>query len=200
MIAQFHSGAGAGSVNPISRWEDDGGPAAGTSHPTEQNTCGVNVGGTERAWSAFAGASLVAIGLSRRSLPGLVAAIGGAGLVFRGLTGRCGFYRAIGISTAETSNQSAGAQKLVDQRTGAPASSPVEYRARSTAPGVERESEYAAGQSPPESVADSQTSETSATAPSPYEHSVPAPSAPHVAHPPERHSEGAGGAEPQGRT
>jgi uncharacterized membrane protein len=61
-----------------------------------------NVGSTERLLSAAAGSVLGAIGLSRRSWPGLaLAGIGGA-LLYRGARGRCAGYRALGINTAES--------------------------------------------------------------------------------------------------
>ena len=60
----------------------------------------VNVGETERYGSLIAGAALAAVGLSRRSLPGLlVAAVGGL-FVMRGLGGHCRLYDSIGVSTS----------------------------------------------------------------------------------------------------
>lgn len=84
-------------LNPISQWEDDGGPV----NPSATNqVCGVNVGMIERAMSAYVGGSLVTWGLSRRSFPGLfIAAFGGA-LVYRGATGHCRLYDKLGMSTA----------------------------------------------------------------------------------------------------
>jgi uncharacterized membrane protein len=62
---------------------------------------GVNVGPTERWLSALGGAALGAYGLSRGTWGGLgLAALGGA-LVWRGATGHCSLYGALGISTAE---------------------------------------------------------------------------------------------------
>src|SRR5437763_16448277 len=61
----------------------------------------VNVGDTERLVSAGLGAGLAITGLSRTTLPGLaVAALGGC-LVYRGISGHCEMYRALGVSTAE---------------------------------------------------------------------------------------------------
>src|SRR5690349_1637639 len=56
---------------------------------------GGNVGTAERVLSAAAGAALVAYGLRRRRLRGLLLPLG-SGLVMRGLTGRCPVGRALG--------------------------------------------------------------------------------------------------------
>lgn len=68
-----------------------------------QQTCPtsrVNVGDTERLLSFLGGAVLGIYGLSRRSLPGLGLAAAGAPLLYRGATGFCGMYAALGINTA----------------------------------------------------------------------------------------------------
>ncbi len=60
----------------------------------------VNVGDTERWVSALAGGAAALYGLKRGSLGGLlVAALGGA-LVYRGATGHCSAYAAMGMNTA----------------------------------------------------------------------------------------------------
>jgi uncharacterized membrane protein len=79
----------------------------------------VNVGEGERALSAVGGSALALFGLSRGSLPGLaLAALGGA-FLYRGLTGHCECYEALGISTAEDrgsrTSVPAGAGCRVDQ-------------------------------------------------------------------------------------
>jgi uncharacterized membrane protein len=57
----------------------------------------VNVGETERIVSAIAGGALLILGLSRRSLAGLlVAAVGGA-LSYRGVTGHCDLSERLGL-------------------------------------------------------------------------------------------------------
>ncbi len=59
----------------------------------------VNVGKTERQISAIGGGALALYGLTRGSLGGLVlAGIGGA-LVYRGVTGNCPAYSALGTNT-----------------------------------------------------------------------------------------------------
>lgn len=62
---------------------------------------GANVGNAERIPSAVAGAALVAYGLTRRNLPGVLMALAGGEMIFRGATGRCPVYGALGINTAE---------------------------------------------------------------------------------------------------
>lgn len=60
-----------------------------------------NVGDGERIVSTSAGTILVAQGLARRDLIGLlIAGVGGA-LAFRGATGHCSAYAAAGLNTAE---------------------------------------------------------------------------------------------------
>src|SRR5262245_11410636 len=61
----------------------------------------VNVGENERWWSAIGGGALMAFGLTRCSVRGLaLAALGGA-LAYRGVTGHCAGYEALGINTAQ---------------------------------------------------------------------------------------------------
>jgi len=60
-----------------------------------------NVGPIERMFSAFGGAGLVAYGLSRGSLTGLGLAAVGGGLLYRGFSGHCMAYQALGVNTAE---------------------------------------------------------------------------------------------------
>jgi uncharacterized membrane protein len=60
----------------------------------------VNVGNTERTASVAAGALLLGIGLSRWSITALVLTALGGGLLYRGVTGHCSCYDAMGIDTA----------------------------------------------------------------------------------------------------
>lgn len=143
MIATFNPSS-VSNVNPISRWEDDGGPVP-ASNPSQSSLRSVNVGGTERALSALAGGSLLAYGLSRRSLPGLLTAIVGGGLVYRGMTGHCSVYDALGVSTADASDPCAcpgdpsraraeAAQSVTAASGMSLARGPVEYRSSATPP------------------------------------------------------------------
>lgn len=61
----------------------------------------VNVGEWERTASAVGGGALALYGLTRGSLGGLLLAGLGGALVYRGLTGHCDVYCALGVSTAD---------------------------------------------------------------------------------------------------
>jgi len=60
---------------------------------------GVNVGDFERVLSVVGGGALALYGL-RRSLGNLLLMLGGGALIYRGLTGHCAAYQAMGITTA----------------------------------------------------------------------------------------------------
>jgi len=60
----------------------------------------VNVGDTERLISGLGGATLLAYGLSRGTLGGAALAILGGSLLYRGVTGYCGMYEALGVDTS----------------------------------------------------------------------------------------------------
>jgi uncharacterized membrane protein len=62
---------------------------------------GQNVGDMERILSAAAGAGLAGLGLARGRWDGLLLGAIGASLIWRGYTGRCQCYAALGINTAE---------------------------------------------------------------------------------------------------
>jgi uncharacterized membrane protein len=66
--------------------------------------CGVNVGSYERLASLFAGTTLAGYGLFQSQRGRLPLATLGAALVYRGLTGRCMTYAALGVSTADKHN------------------------------------------------------------------------------------------------
>jgi uncharacterized membrane protein len=68
----------------------------------------VNVGSQERNVSLAAGAALSLLGLSRRSLPGLLVAGVGGMMIYRGTTGHCHAYDALGINTAEDEQHESG--------------------------------------------------------------------------------------------
>lgn len=68
---------------------------------------GVNVGETERLASTAGGALLAIYGLTRGSPGGLGLAVLGGALVYRGVTGHCHTYQALGISTATSNNTDA---------------------------------------------------------------------------------------------
>lgn len=60
----------------------------------------INVGENERVISAVGGGALAVYGLTRGSLSGLVLGLVGGALVYRGVTGHCNTYSALGVSTA----------------------------------------------------------------------------------------------------
>src|SRR6266550_3984366 len=60
----------------------------------------VNVGRVERWLSMVAGGALAAYALKRRQVPGGAAAIAGAALLYRGTTGHCDLYQALGVNRA----------------------------------------------------------------------------------------------------
>jgi uncharacterized membrane protein len=64
-----------------------------------------NVGESERLISLIGGGVLLAYGLSRGSATGLGIGLIGAGLAYRGWTGHCHAYEALGFSSAEHSDQ-----------------------------------------------------------------------------------------------
>lgn len=60
-----------------------------------------NVGAAERAVSAAAGGALAAFGFKQGGITGALAAILGGGMLFRGATGHCHVYQAMGVGTNE---------------------------------------------------------------------------------------------------
>src|SRR5438067_8909254 len=68
----------------------------------------VNVGEIERYGSIIGGAALVAAGLWRKSLGGALLSLLGGAFIFRGVTGRCECYAALGINTANAERQRPG--------------------------------------------------------------------------------------------
>jgi uncharacterized membrane protein len=71
--------------------------------PAKQQSAGsINVGNAERKVSLASGTILALAGLSRRDLPGLIVAGIGGSLLYRGATGHCSAYKALGVSTADS--------------------------------------------------------------------------------------------------
>jgi hypothetical protein len=62
---------------------------------------GTNIGTAERIGSAALGAVLVGRALLHPSVGRVLLGLGGAALIQRGLSGYCGLYRRLGMSTAE---------------------------------------------------------------------------------------------------
>ena len=88
--------------SPYPRGEfDPAGDHAAFEDGFDDDAGGTNVGQSERIASVAAGALLATLGLSRRTGPGwLIAAVGG-GLLYRGLSGHCPAYGAMGVNTAD---------------------------------------------------------------------------------------------------
>jgi uncharacterized membrane protein len=61
----------------------------------------VNLGKVERWLSMVAGGALAAYAFRRREVPGGAAAIAGAALLYRGATGHCDVYQALGINRSD---------------------------------------------------------------------------------------------------
>jgi uncharacterized membrane protein len=80
--------------------------AAGESRIPQGHS--INVALPERLISAAAGGLLVAWGVRKRSAAGAAGAIAGAELIYRGLTGHCHVYGALGLDTA--GSRKSGAQ------------------------------------------------------------------------------------------
>jgi len=84
--------------------QSQGGGASGEAleqadYGPQQQQQRVNVGQSERAVSIASGSILALLGVSRRSIPGLLIAGVGAALVQRGLTGHCSAYEKLGLDT-----------------------------------------------------------------------------------------------------
>ena len=73
-----------------------------TSAPSENDNRSVNVGSPERWACAIGGGALTVYGLTRRSKTGLLFSVLGAGMLYRGTTGHCNVYEALGVNTAST--------------------------------------------------------------------------------------------------
>jgi uncharacterized membrane protein len=61
----------------------------------------MNIGRVERWLSMVAGGALAAYALKRREVPGGAAAIASAALLYRGATGHCDIYQALGINRSD---------------------------------------------------------------------------------------------------
>ena len=67
---------------------------------TESGRLSVNVGDTERLLSTIGGGALALYGLTRGSFSGIALALAGGALIYRGVTGHCNLYEAMGVNTA----------------------------------------------------------------------------------------------------
>jgi len=71
------------------------------ARPAAKRPARVNVAAPERLLSLCGGSALAAYGLKHATPGGLVLALAGAALAYRGLTGHCQVYGALGVTTAE---------------------------------------------------------------------------------------------------
>ena len=74
----------------------------------------LNVSRSERWLSTIAGAALATYGLKRRSTAGGAAALAGAALLYRGATGHCHVYGAMGVNTADAHASRKGTGRIAD--------------------------------------------------------------------------------------
>jgi uncharacterized membrane protein len=65
--------------------------------------------------SVLAGGMLAAYGLKRREAPGVAAALAGAALVYRGATGHCDVYHALGVNTTPNGERMRGTGRIADR-------------------------------------------------------------------------------------
>lgn len=68
----------------------------------------INLDETERIFSAIGGGAVLLTSANLRSLRGLLATVIGGSLVYRGLTGHCPFYSAVGFKTSDKSAAAKG--------------------------------------------------------------------------------------------
>lgn len=92
--------AGATAVVPAG----SGWPARAFGRPPTRGlrAAGQNVGPSERLVSVASGSILALLGVGRRDLLGLLIGAVGGGLIYRGVTGTCPVYKALGVDTAHT--------------------------------------------------------------------------------------------------
>jgi len=72
------------------------------AHGSDESTRRINVCDSERLLSVGVGSGLAVYGLTRGSLAGLATAAIGGCIAYRGVTGHCELYHALGINTAES--------------------------------------------------------------------------------------------------
>ena len=91
-------------VKPGSNYPPNVDPSHLNPWQTKPRHCGcdreINVGVGERVASMLGGACLAAYGLSGGRRGSLLALLAGGGLIYRGATGHCSGYTALGVSTA----------------------------------------------------------------------------------------------------
>ena len=96
--------------------EGSQGMRQGTQEERRSGGSNINVGEVERWASAIGGGALALYGLSRGTLGGVVLALVGGSLVYRGATGHCNMYEALHISTAGDTGRRSPAVVIPGQR------------------------------------------------------------------------------------
>jgi uncharacterized membrane protein len=89
---------------------------AATNFQERINLGRVNVGPVERWLSMVAGSALAAYALKRREVPGGTAAMAAAALLYRGATGHCDVYQALGINRAGVTTARAKGTGMIADR------------------------------------------------------------------------------------
>jgi uncharacterized membrane protein len=74
------------------------------AHRGQRRFGSLNVAKPERWLSVVGGAALAAYAARRRGIPGALMAVAGSEMLFRGATGHCHVYQALGVSTARETN------------------------------------------------------------------------------------------------
>jgi uncharacterized membrane protein len=81
---------------------------AGDNRNTRNGKSEINLNEVERIASALGGGILTIIGITKGGIGGLALTAVGGGLAWRGVSGHCNVYKAIGVNTADQKNQRAG--------------------------------------------------------------------------------------------
>jgi uncharacterized membrane protein len=89
----------------VTRSRRSGGRSGGSEMTSGSVRSTRNVGQTERWLSALSGSALALYGLKRGGIGGAAMAIAGGGLLYRGATGHCQMYEALGVNRAERGEQ-----------------------------------------------------------------------------------------------
>jgi uncharacterized membrane protein len=79
---------------------------------TDTGKGSVNVSSAERWACAIGGGAMTVYGLSRRSQTGLILSVLGAGMLYRGASGHCNVYQALGVNTATRQDGEAATDKV----------------------------------------------------------------------------------------
>ncbi|MBV9209514.1 MAG: SRPBCC family protein [Acidobacteria bacterium] len=94
----------AGLINPYEETQGEESSGGGGSSQSSSSSHGVNLSEMERWASSIGGGALAVYGISRllsnKSVTGAVLALVGGALVYRGTSGHCEMYHALGINTA----------------------------------------------------------------------------------------------------